>query len=344
MEKNNRTRRVCLVPKVSGVGGMVSFKARLIKGFSERGISVAEDLADDPYEAVLVIGGTRNLTGIWKARRRGLPVVQRLDGMNWIHRKTHTGWKHYLRAEYGNLVLSVIRSRLASQIVYQSEFSLQWWERMYGKTQTPYRVVHNGVDLQQFTPQGPGERPVEQIRLLLVEGTIGGGYEFGLQTAIEVGKKLCALDSRLVEVLVVGRISVKLQQAWKNEPGMQVSYLGQVPIESIAQIDRSAHVLYAADLQPACPNSVIEALACGLPVAGFDTGALAEIVGRGAGEVVPYGGDPWKLEQPDTDRLAGSVFRILMEQESYRIAARRRAEEAFGLDCMVDGYLEALGV
>ncbi len=321
---------------------MVSFKSRLVKGLTERGISWTDALNDPPYDAILVIGGTRDLAGIWKARRRGVQVVQRLDGMNWIHRKTHTGWKHYLQAEYGNLILSLIRARLASFIVYQSEFSKQWWERVYGIVHTPFQIVHNGVDLQFYSPEVPGDKPVDHIRLLLVEGTIGGGYEFGLQTAVEIARKLHAANGLAVEVMVVGRVSEKLQQVWQDESGLKMSYLGQVPMERIPQIDRSAHVLYAADLQPACPNAVIEALACGLPVVGFDTGALKEIVGDRAGEVVAYGADPWKLETPDVEGLAKAVNRILMDQESYRKAARQRAEEAFGLDRMLASYLEVL--
>ena len=84
---------------------MVSFREKLMKGLDERGISVCTDLADQPYSAVLVIGGTRDLPGLWRARQRGIRIVQRLDGMNWIHRKKKTGWRHYVRAEYGNFIL-----------------------------------------------------------------------------------------------------------------------------------------------------------------------------------------------------------------------------------------------
>ncbi len=335
-------KRLCVVPNVSGVGGMVSFRGRLAKGLADRGIDVSYSLADTPYEAVLVIGGTRDLMGLWRVKRRGVPIVQRLDGMNWIHRQTHTGLKHYLRAEYGNFILSFIRSRLASWIIYQSEFSHKWWSRVYGTCDTPCRVVHNGVDLGLYTPEGEENSPQDHVRILLVEGTIGGGYEFGLKTATQIAEKLHERYQHIVELMVVGRISGGLQERWKTSQGVRMAFMGQVAIERIPALDRSAHVLYAADLQPACPNSVIEALACGLPVIGFDTGALSEIVTNGSGEVVPYGANPWKLEPPDIDGLAEAAERILANQAEYRKAARHRAEQAFGLEHMLDGYLEAL--
>ena len=87
---------------------------------------------------------------------------------------------------------------------------------------------------------------------------------------------------------------------------------------------------------------MIEALACGLPVLAFDTGALPELVTGDAGRVVPYGSDPWKLETPDISSLAEAAVEILSDQPCFRAAARKRAEDAFGLDRMVAAYLQAL--
>jgi glycosyltransferase involved in cell wall biosynthesis len=344
MARSNPITRVCLIPNMTGVGGMVSFRGRMAQGLEKRSIKVANNLFDTPYDVILVIGGTRNLAGIWRAKQRGVPVVQRLDGMNWIHRKKSTGWRHFIRAEYGNLILSLIRSRLADQIVYQSEFSHQWWERVYGHNPIPWAVVHNGVDLERYTPNGEGEPPDDHDRILLVEGALGGGYETGLQIAIQVSEKLRCAYHRKLELAVVGRVSAGLQAEWLSKTEFQINFAGQVPGEIIPEIDRSAHVLYAADLNPACPNSVIEALACGLPVAAYDTGALHEIVTEGAGQLVPYGGDPWKLDPPDINGLAQAIISILKDQTSYRTAARRRAENAFGLDKMVEGYLSAMNL
>ena len=138
------------------------------------------------------------------ATRRGVRLVQRLNGMNWIHRKRRTGLRHYLRAEYGNWLLSLIRRRLATGIVYQSQFSREWWERVYGPTKSPHRVVYNGVDLAQYSPQGRQERPEGRSRILLVEGSLGGGYEMGLDWAVGLAERLIASHSQNMEVMVAG--------------------------------------------------------------------------------------------------------------------------------------------
>jgi len=322
---------------------MVTFRDKLAKGLTARGMGVSLDLSDRPYQAVLVIGGTRDLVGIWRAKQRGIQVVQRLDGMNWIHRQRNTGWRHFIRAEYGNFILSTIRKFLADWVIYQSEFCHQWWQRAYGKTRHPYRVVFNGVDLDTYSPAGKNELPEDHIRILLVEGTLGSGYEMGLKVAIQLGERLVSNHQRNIEIMVAGRVSASLQQEVLAHTKVLVTFLGVVPAEKIAAIDRSAHVLYAADLNPACPNSVIEALACGLPVAAFDTGALPEIITDGSGIIVPYGGDPWKLDPPDINGLVQAVNHILENQANFRLEARKRAEQAFGLDQMVQGYLDILG-
>jgi glycosyltransferase involved in cell wall biosynthesis len=321
---------------------MVSFRGKLVQGLTECGIGVSFDLVDTPYAAILVIGGTHDLSGLWRAKRQGVRIVQRLDGMNWIHRKRRTGWRHYLRAEYGNIILSLIRSRLADHIVYQSKFSQKWWERVYGVDRIPWKVVYNGVDLNRYTPFGDGKIPTDHKRILLVEGSIAGGYEWGLETAIQMAECIHSTYNYPIELMVVGFVSATLQRDLIDKTGVKVNFTGRVPAENIPELDRSAHVLYAADINAACPNSVIEAMACGLPVVAFDTGALSELVTSDSGRLSPYGGDPWKLDPPDIDRLAEAVNAIIDNQIVYRAAARTRAEEAFSLEQMVKGYLDVL--
>ncbi len=274
------------------------------------------------------------------ARGRGVRIVQRLDGINWMHRRLRTGPRHFLRAEYGNRLLALLRSRVVTHVVYQSEFVRGWWARQFGPERVPSVVIHNGVDLSAYTPDGPHQRSAETFRLLLVEGSLQGGYETGLATALELAERLAAKFP--LEMMVVGRLSPSMQTVYQEKSRLPILWAGLVPPHHIPALDRSAHLLYSADINAACPNSVIEALACGLPVLGFATGALPELVTGDAGRLVSYGGDPWKLDPPDLPALAGAAAEILQDNAHFRAAARQRAEEAFGLDKMVEEYLQIL--
>jgi glycosyltransferase involved in cell wall biosynthesis len=336
--------KICILPRLTGIGGMASFQNKLTAGLAQLNIQVTQSIQDTPYDALLVNGGTRDLIGLKRSKRTGFPIIQRLNGMNWIHKARKTGVKHYLRAEYGNLILTYIRNRIADRIVYQSEFARSWWERVHGSVGAPAWVVHNGVDLDEFNPHGEHERPTDRFRILMVEGNVGGGYEFGLETGYDLLSKLNKNNhvARPVELVVVGAVDRSVFEKWDRKKQDRLQFLGQVPHHRIPEIDRSAHVLYSADINAACPNSVVEAMACGLPVAGFDTGALAELIPGYAGKVIPYGGNPWKLDRPDIDGLSRGVSEVFHDQERFRESARAHAEIAYDLNVMVKGYMEAL--
>ncbi len=333
--------RICIVPEVKSVGGMASFRRKFEAGLAVRGIAVTHDPAE-ASDAVLVIAGTKNLPPLWNAHRRGTHVVQRLDGINWIQRRRNTGLRHYLRAEYGNLVLSLIRSRLATHIVYQSEFSRGWWQDWYGASRAASSVVHNGVDLSEYRPAEHDSRPQGRCRLLVVEGSLGGGYDMGLDSAVQLAEMLAGRYGLPMELMVVGRIAEPHRARVQAQAHVPLLWAGVLPPQQVVEAMQSAHALFSADLLPACPNSVVEALACGLPVVAFDTGALKELVQGDAGRVVPYGGDPWKIDPPDIPGLAVAAAEVLRDQVRFRRAARQQAEKHLGLDAMLDGYLKAL--
>lgn len=329
---------------------MVSFQGKLLKGLSQRGINVCFEPNQDDVDAILVIGGTRNVHRLWSAKRKGIRIVQRLDGMNWIHRVVNTGSNHWLRAEYGNTNLRLIRSFLADQIVYQSQFSKDWWERERGETGCTNVIIHNGVDLTRFTPGAHPSSEYDEIQLLLVEGSLLGGYEFGLKNAIHLAHRLALkLEVKRVNLIVVGKVSDSSKAFWdrwveRNVPShdLKISWAGTVDHHEIPGVYRQAHILFSADINAACPNSVIESMACGTPVIAFDTGALAELLAGKGGKVVPYGSNPWKVEEPDINSLAQNARDLLSDLDNYRISARQHAEEVFGIDTMVDRYADVL--
>ena len=343
-------KQICLVPKLTGLGGTASFQAKLIDGLNSRGIQHTYQIADPENTAILVIGGTRRLWQLWRARQRGVRVVQRLNGINWMHKVGKTSLRFFLRSEINNKLIAFIRRHLINHIVYQSNFCRDWWHDEFRKLPVSYQVTYNGVDLSRYSPtaslnhdQTAETPPEDHYRILLVEGRLVGPYARGLHTAVKLAEAV-RTDHRLpVELMVVGEVSdANKAQAHTLAPNLWITWRGVVPRDAVPAIDRSAHVLFSADLNAACPNSVIEALACGLPVLAYDTGALAELVQEGAGEVVPYGADHWQLEEPLIPPLAEACVKILMDNRAYRLHARARAEAAFGLDQMMTRYLDAL--
>lgn len=334
---NTRMPRICIVPQVS-TGGMASFRYKFEDGLQKRGIEITHN-PDNESDAMLVIGGTRHLLRLWRAKRRGLRIVQRLDGVNWVQRAHWSGLRYTLRAEYGNWVLAFIRNHLADEVVYQSEFIRSWWEDWYGKAPVPGHVILNGVDLGAFSPHSSGDVPVfPPYRILVVEGSLAGGLDTGFKAAVRLTELLS--KKYPVELHVAGKVDARAQTL-ADEHGF-VRILGMIPREQIPDLMSSSHLFFSAEINPPCPNSVIEALACGLPVVGFDTGSLRELVGSEAGLLAPYGGDQWKLEPPDVPALVNGATEILVEQDRFRIAARARAEELLNVDTMVDRYLQIL--
>ena len=334
---NGWMSKICIVPQVQGTGGMASFRLKFEQGLLSRGIDVTYDLSANA-DAVLVIAGTRFLPDLNRARRRGIRVVQRLDGVNWVQRVKWSGVKYSVRAEYGNFMLSLIRSHFADRVIYQSQFIRKWWEDWYGMAKAPATVIINGVDLNTYTPEGESERPTDVYRMLLLEGSLARGLNSGLFHAVSVAEKLSAKHP--MEVVVAGTVDVATKRNLQSK--VPVKFLGTVPRVEIPKLARSCHLMYCAEVNPPCPNSVIEAMACGLPVIGFDSGALKELVSDDAGCIVPYGANPWKLETPDVSALAQSAGEVIEKQSQFRAAARKRAEAEFSLDKMVDSYLKVL--
>jgi glycosyltransferase involved in cell wall biosynthesis len=331
--------RICIVPRVEGLAGVASFRLKFENGLRAHGVDVTNNISQ-PADAVLVLAGTKNLLPLWRARRRGARIVQRLDGVNWIHRARWAGLRYTVRAIYGNANLSFIRRRLADKVIYQSNFIKNWWEDWYKPARVSSSVILNGADLDQYTPHGLHERPSGHYRLLIVEGSMVGTQNSGLYSAVELANLLS--HKHKIELMIVGRVDKRTQNKLKNQISFRIKFMNTIPREQIPWMMRSSHALFSAEVNPPCPNSVIESLACGLPVIGFDTGSLSEIVQGDAGGLASYGANPWKLEKPNVQALANVADDILQNNDHHRASARVHAETVLGLDQMVDEYLKVL--
>jgi glycosyltransferase involved in cell wall biosynthesis len=126
------------------------------------------------------------------------------------------------------------------------------------------------------------------------------------------------LDRDRYELTFVGRTPISFRH---------VRALGPVDSGAVADVLRGHDLYIAASRDDPCSNALLEALACGLPVAFLDSGGHPELV-KAAG--LPFSAPE---ELPDVlDRLASEL------------EERRAAIDVPVLAEVADRYLEVLGI
>ena len=327
--------RVCLPGTPGAIGGPASFRRNLTAGLNDYGIEAVNGYNSDSCDLVLVVGGTRHLAWLRQCKRRGIPIVQRLGAINWAHKAASVTSKVRWLGGIRNYLTRSIRDHFADYVIYQSRFAEEWWRAKHGSPEVPSAVIYNGVNTDLFAPEGESAHESSGISLVSVEGNLGYMQQ-GLMTPIDTWKRLASRHPETTLVLV-GHLDKRLQRLIPDDP--LVNYVGAVSHSEIPAYVRGATVFVSGEVNPACPNSVIEALACGTPVVGFSTGALPEVVGESAGICPGYGADPWEREQPDIGALERAVEQVSSEYERYSVAARQHAVERYDVSRMVSQYV-----
>jgi glycosyltransferase involved in cell wall biosynthesis len=264
---------------------------------------------------------------LWLAQRRRVAVVVNQDGVG------YPGWAGDRTAA----VNAPLRRALlaADYVLYQSEFCKRAADAFLGEPRGRWEVLHNAVDVARFVP--PSVRP-EGGPVLLLGGDQTQAYrlELGLRT-------LAALlpsqpDARM---LVSGRV-VTDPSPLLDELGLRdrVELLGRYAQRDAPALYGRAHLLLHTKVNDPCPNVVLEAMACALPVVYPASGGTVELVGDEAGIGVPHP-DGWERDEPPApEAMANAAVRALADLESLSAAARRRAVERFPLEAWLDRHGE----
>ena len=317
-------------PHPPGGGGPGSFQTRFEKALRSEGAEIAYAGSNIRPDVVFVVGGTKRIIWLLRLKWKGVPIIHRLDGLAWLHRRK--GWITFLYGEWGNFLFKFIHSFIATHVVYQSKFVNHWWDRSGWRKPKNYSIIYNGVDLEELKPCSTPGSPID---LLCVEGTLDySPYAIDL---------LNYLQSELIEksdyrkLILYGGFQNPANER-KLHP--QIDYRGRVSRSKLPGIYKNA-VYLSLDVNAACPNTVVEAMACGLPVVGYDTGALRELAGN-AGEVVEYGGDPWRRKMPDFRRLKKRLLSAWIEYEDISKRNLERARGSLNMPNMVNEYLTVI--
>ena len=112
----------------------------------------------------------------------------------------------------------------------------------------------------------------------VVEGSLKGGHKRDLLNAVELANQLPNRICKPIKLLIAGKLSKLMKNSIKTHPQVIKKWLGLIPHADIPDLDRSAHIILPAEINVACPNSLFEALGCGLHAAGFATVSILELI------------------------------------------------------------------
>jgi len=311
------------------IGGPRSFQLRFEKYLILKGWNISYAGDGIRPDIIFVVGGTRRILWLCWQKLLGVKIVVRLDGINWQHRVYEKNKFIYLVKEIHNIIINVIRKYIADCVIYQSLFIRDWWCIKYGNVNKIEKIIYNGVDLNRFVPINKMHCITNEIKIICVEGCVHG------DPAINILKNIINY-----QVEIYGHVDEEMANKILKLNRNNIKICGVAPQEEIHNIYSGCCIYLSLELNPPCPNSVIEAMACGVPVIGYNSGSFSELVSDECGVILPYISNPWKLESPNTDLLEYSIKKIQNNYYNYSNEARKRVELLFSLEYMGKSYCD----
>jgi glycosyltransferase involved in cell wall biosynthesis len=209
--------------------------------------------------------------------------------------------------------------------------------RSYAQETAPdlsIQVISNAIDLSEFTP-ALQRKSEGSVRLLYV----GRFNTFkNVVTLVEAVGRLNQMDVGSFELELVGEGEQRpVLERMVSELGLtrKVHFSGWVARDRIADCYRSADIFVTSTTWEGMPNTVLEAMACGLPIVGTQASGLHELVREGVnGHLVPIK-DPNALAEALARLIDNGYERRRMGRES-----RKLAEREFAWDYIAQQYVK----
>ncbi len=267
-------------------------------------------------------------------KQRGIPMVHNQNGV--FYGAWYAGdWQ----AQNRRMARSY---HAADWVFYQSEFCRRAADRFLGPRAGPGEVLHNAVDTVRFAPAQGTSDGARDGYTFLITGKIDGHLYYRLESTIVGLRVACdaGLDARLV---VAGWVQADAQsraEVLAKKLGLtgRVSFTGSYTQQQAPEIYRAADAYVMTKHNDPCPNTVLEALAVGLPVLYSDSGGVPELVGTEAGVALPCIEDWETPRAPAPEAVGEGMLRIVRNHAAFSAAARRRAVEHFDIAHWIDRH------
>lgn len=316
-------------PLARGGGGPTIFMRRL-KDAVRRDNLASSSYFFDPLADILVCANS--IRNPWRK-----PYVLRLDGIAF---DLALGQSEINRRN--SPVFNGINQ--AQGLIFQAAFSKRLIETFHPIADTPFTVIPNGIDLDEFTPDGPDMR--EKLRIpseavVFLTSAKWRGHK-RLNATIEAFQRYCAITGDKAHLLVLGKL--------ESEPLaylQRVHYVGHIHHAELPSWYRTADVCLFFSWLDNCPNTVVEALASGLPVLCTNQGGTRELVELTEGGVVVEADHDFPFTQvelhrppePDQEKILSGMLDIVSRRKQLAAGIKR---ERLGIQTVASRYVEFL--
>jgi len=233
---------------------------------------------------------------------------------------------HYLCWELPNFRLSDLTITPADEVAS----SMRCW---FFLKPDKIKTIYNGVDMNHFTPDPTAkQRLIEKYpklsgrRIILFMSHVTP--QKGLHLLIKVLPSLVKQDNN-VNLLVVGGgdfLEDAKEMSFQLNINDHVTFTGMVNIESLPDYINAADIFVLPTLRKeGLPLSILEAMACRIPVITTDIGGNASVVKNGFNGILIPPGDTAALEnnlnlllhkRDISERLVDNAYNCLMHKFS----------------------------
>ncbi len=199
------------------------------------------------------------------------------------------------------------------------------------KPKQKIEVIYNGVDIEEFKPAAAA--PGYEFQILCVSRLT---KRKGIKYVIDAVKKLSEKYPR-IKLKIVGEGNAKkelIKQAQELLIEDRVEFTGLIPHDKLPEVYNSAQVFVLPSLNEGMSNTMLEAIAAGLPIIATDTGGTQELLKENINGFI--------VEPRNSEDIAKKIEALLTDNELRRkmaLESRRRAER-FSWKSVADKYLE----
>jgi glycosyltransferase involved in cell wall biosynthesis len=209
-------------------------------------------------------------------------------------------YRHANRFAASNMHYSVAISRYVKQLAIAE-----------GATPENTFVLHNPVDTQTFFPHGDATKDID---VLFIGRLVS---EKGLPVLIEAAHRL----SKETRILIVGDGPLRGHlERRAQHVGCEIIFQGWIQNELVPQYIRRARLQVVPSLSEAQGLVVLEAMACGVPVIGTETGGIPDMI--------KHGENGWLVPPSDAEALARTIKAVLANDRERDAVARAGYETA----------------